>query len=386
MVVAVFEIDDVLVADEQVARKIGRMLADSAKRLPEKSGRRHLRLPEASVRRALEPFGASLPREHGVHRVAMVEYPPVAVQEGHSAVVVVAVPDGSFRAFAARTDDAYVGVAYENASVDVWAERTVRRRIAQLVLRFGGIHEHVASVDLAYRRPLEEGVSVERRSLRIHVPRNEIRRRVVTKRDHVGTHSEAHRTVSLGVVQSASAGVEVDFIAVYENGWVELPVERLAISEEPSVCVANIREKLELSSRRRRDRDTDMARAVGDIVEIVASVDALHAVRRVERHASICVLGVVRAPVYDAFPAPCGEVVRRCGPRNVVVEAEVPSARNVVRPVDVHPVAEHARLAVGHALPARKVRIVGEHPGRDRRHGKKGWQILHCSPCLITAL
>lgn len=154
------------------------------------------------------------------------------------------------------------------------------------------------------------------------------------------------------------AGVEVDTpVVIHQRTGVERELIPGAAAPLAPVGITNMAVVFIRTLRLIADRHTHASKEIIGIIEVIASVHALHHVRREQQADAQLVQRVLFFLVDNALVAPRGQIVHRRGVAHIVVDAEDSGVKAVVRAVHIHPIAEDMRLTVRDVLSCRQIRI-----------------------------
>ena len=165
------------------------------------------------------------------------------------------------------------------------------------------------------------------------------------EQDRVAAEGEAGVQIQAAVVILQAAGIELEGLAALADGC--------------TVLVLDIAVELILAGGLVADRHGDHLRAAHEVVEIISAVgtDDHVGCRQAVGDAVLRSGGILVSAEDHAVAGPVSEIVHRCGPADIVAQAEIDAVESVVGSVDIHTAVHDVRFRVRNIFPARKIRI-----------------------------
>ena len=172
---------------------------------------------------------------------------------------------------------------------------------------------------------------------------------------HILAEQRAHRPVAGGIEGGAEAGIKPGSAVLRKDARIKLRFVPGTVTEEVAFLVMNMAVEFIFAGRLITDGDGDGVFLVQHVVQVKPAVGAPGDIRGIEAGPAEGIIRVVRLFVDHAFIAPVGQVVHRCGPADIVVQAENVAAETVMGAVDIEAAVENVRLAVGNVFPGGQV-------------------------------
>ena len=340
----------------QPARDVGRVLAVSRKRPAVQAATRHLNLRNASVCAYLNRFSAALARLLRLVGLLMIKYVPLPAHAHKRAVVVS--PIILRRPVSVQP---YVAVRNYHAAELKIPVGPVAYGIGQLVAVDGGVHKIIPVPNLAQRRGLVKFISFKARARAVLVARYAHSGRAF-KGKHIAFQLHHLPAVRAHVFQTLEfqpqpyrkfgrkTRIQVGLpVVVGKYPGVKTHIVALFASVKRAVGVFYLAVRLERPVGRVALRHANSIFEPEAEIKVIHSVGAARAVGRPHTLVPRFVPYVFPGQG-NALYRPVRKVRKGSRPHCIVAGAKPFTVRQVAAAVNIHPVAENVRLAIGYIL------------------------------------
>ena len=352
---------DHFVPRAEVAGDTGLIASFAGQRPVVQTAARDLDLRDRAIRQDRNGLGAALTGAFDAVGLAVVEDVPLSVHFHEATMGVACVVEGFCVALVPD-----IRYADERAAIVEIPIRVIADGVAELVAEDRGIDEVVFPVDLPDGAGLEKAVALEvcpscrcrsgydgfplspdRFHIRLQLQTDGLLDPVAAELENQlerALRRKTHVEISLAVVVHQHAGIEGEGISFLLAIWRSVGILYAAVIRKGADGAV-------------RHGDAGAGQNVELIVQIITPVRALYAVRRVHMHLPVLVAGILRSSIDHALIAPVAQIVQRSRPADVIVHAEVLTAKAVVAAVDIEPFSEHAGFSVRDVLIAWQIGI-----------------------------
>ncbi|MNI28835.1 hypothetical protein D3C73_826330 [compost metagenome] len=155
----------------------------------------------------------------------------------------------------------------------------------------------------------------------------------------------------------AESGVEVSILSFSQHAGVKLRLVAFPLAKACSIGISDITVELILPARLVADRHRNDGNLVQHIVEIIPPVRSHGDIGSIQAHAAFRIQRVIRSPVDYTLIPPIGQIVLRCRPADIVIQAKSVPVKTVMRAIHIHSAFKNIRLAVRDIFPGREIRI-----------------------------
>lgn len=279
----------------------------------------YLHLGNSAIPAEFNPFDAALPAECRPIGVPVIKNVPFSVDFNDAAMVITAIIHRLIPRLVRI--DMKIAIADNDSLVGEVSCRMLAGRIAQLMHGDRGIDKVVGISPFADGRSFEELVTFESAPLAVWLARRN-KYRFFDNCEHIRAKHRCHCAMSGLVSIRAESGVQVGVLSFGQYAGVKLRLVAFPLSKACSIGISDIAVELILASRLVADSYRNDGNLVQYIVEIVPPVRSHGDIGSIQAHAAFRVKRIIRSPVDYVLIPPIGQIVLRCRPADIVIQAK----------------------------------------------------------------